>query len=231
MYPADEKDWTGPETNAEPQRQIPPTDPVLRTMAAIFSLVFHPLFIPFYITCFLAFVHPFAFAGMDDKLKVLRVISVFLLTAFFPAFTVFLLRRLHFIQTIFLRTQKERIIPYVATMFFYFWIFYVTRNLADSSPLFVAVMLGAFISSIAALMANIYFKVSMHGIAMGALLTFFIFLALLGNIDISAYLALATLIAGIVCTSRLLISDHYPFEVYAGFFLGMLSQLIAFYFV
>ena len=229
MYIADENGLR--ETTPVMPRPKPHPSPVLKSLAAIFSLVFHPLFIPFYITCFLAFVHPFAFAGMDEKLKTLRVISVFLLTAFFPAFTVFLLRRLNFIHTIYLKTQKERIIPYVATMFFYFWIFYVSKNLTDSSPLFVAVMLGAFISSIAALMANIYFKVSMHGIAMGALLTFFIFLALQGNIDMSAYLALATLIAGSVCSSRLLISDHYHFEVYAGFFLGVISQVIAFYFI
>jgi len=52
-----------------------------------------------------------------------------------------------------------------------------------------------------------------------------------GNFSMGIYLSAAILIAGLVCTSRLLISDHYPFEVYAGFFLGIISQSIATWFV
>lgn len=197
----------------------------------LISYIFHPLFIPFYISCFLLYIHPFAFAGMDDRVKLFRAISVFMLTAFFPAFTVFLLWRLNFISSIYLRTQKERIIPYVASMFFYFWIFYVSKNLTGTSPLFVMLMLAVFISSIASLMANIYFKVSMHAMAMGVMLTFFVIMALQPNVDLTAYLALAAITAGLVCTARLLVSDHRPFEVYAGFILGVLSQLLAAFFV
>lgn len=226
MYVANRKDLADIDHSAPPRRE-PHKSVLVRGLGEIFSFVFHPLFIPSYITCFLVFVDPFAFSGMDEKVKILRVISVFLLTAFFPAFTVFLLRRLHFIQSVYLKTQKDRIIPYVAAMFFYFWIFYVSKNLTDSSPLFVIMLLGVFLSSIAALMANIYFKVSMHGIAMGAMLTFFVFLALQGTMMIGPFLSMAILIAGIVCTARLLVSDHYSFEVYAGFFLGVISQLIA----
>ena len=203
----------------------------MKTSGNFISYIFHPLFIPFYLSCFLLYVHPFAFAGMDENVKFFRAVSVFMLTAFFPAFTVFLLRRLDFIGSVFLRTQKERIIPYVASMFFYFWIFYVSKNLTGNSPLFVMLMLAVFISSITSLMANIYFKVSMHAIAMGVMLSFFIIMTLQPNVDLTAYLALAAITAGVVCTARLLVSDHRPFEVYAGFVLGVISQLIAFLFI
>ncbi len=218
-------------TEKEIPRNHPETDRTLLFFGNLVSFIFHPLFIPFYITCFLVFVHPFAFPGMDQKVKVFRVISVFMLTAFFPAFTVFLLRRLQFIRSIYLRTQKDRIIPYVASMFFYFWIFYVSKNLTDSSPLFVMLLLAVFISSIVSLMANIYFKISMHGIAMGVMLTFFVLVALRGDVAMGAVLALVAITAGLVCTARLLVSDHYPFEVYAGFLLGIVSQLLAALFV
>ena len=204
---------------------------IIRFCANFLSFIFHPLFIPAYIAAFLLFVHPYAFSGFSPKLKMLRFISVGLLTAFFPAFVVLLLRRLGFIQSIYLKTQKERIIPYVASMFFFFWIFYVSRNLADSPPVFVILLLGVFISSIAALMSNIYFKVSMHAIAMGGMVCFFEILAIQGSFSMGIYLSLAVLIAGLVCTSRLLVSDHHPFEVYAGFFLGVISQAIAAFFV
>ena len=205
--------------------------PIVRFFARFFSLVFHPLFLPAYITAFLVFVHPYVFSGINDKIRLLRLISVILLTAFFPAFTVFLLWRLGFATSIYLKTQKERIIPYVASMFFFFWIFYVSRNLPGSPVIFTTLLLGVFLSSIAALMANIYFKVSMHAIAMGGLVAFFLILAVFGSFPVTLYLSLSVLIAGAVCTSRLIISDHHPFEVYSGFFLGVLSQTVAVFFV
>lgn len=203
----------------------------VRLFAQFLSFVFHPLFIPAYISAFLIFVHPYAFSGMNFRLKVLRFVSVILLTAFFPAFTVFLLKSLGFARSIHLRTQKERIIPYVASMFFYFWIFYVSRNLAGSPVIFTTLLLGIFIASIAALMANIYFKVSMHAIAMGGMVAFFLILAVFGSFPVTIFLAVAILVAGLVCSSRLIVSDHHPFEIYAGFFLGVISQTIAVFFV
>ncbi|MEJ7770222.1 MAG: hypothetical protein WKF89_20555 [Chitinophagaceae bacterium] len=213
-------------------QQAAPAQPfLLRLIANLFSFIFHPLFIPGYIAGFLIFVHPYAFSGFDSRLKMLRFISVVLLTAFFPAFVVFLLRRLGLIQNIYLKTQKERIIPYVSSMFFFFWIFHVSRNLSDSPRFFILLLLGVFISSIAALMANIYFKVSMHAIAMGAMVTFFEMMAMQGNFSMGIYLSASVLIAGLVCTSRLIVSDHHPFEVYAGLFLGILSQALAVFFI
>ena len=203
---------------------------VVRMLAHLFSYLFHPLFIPGYVTAFLLYVHPYAFAGFGDKLKLLRLISVVLLTAFFPAFSVFLLRRLGFADSLFLRTRKERIIPYIISMFFYFWIFYVSRNLQGSPPLFVTFLLGLFISSIAALMANIYFKVSMHAMGMGGLFAFFVMLSMEGSFPMGIYVSLTLLISGLVCTSRMIVSNHYPFEIYVGFLLGIFCELVALFF-
>ncbi len=36
---------------------------------------------------------------------------------------------------------------------------------------------------------------------------------------------------GIVCTSRLIVSDHMPFQIYAGIFFGMISEFIAYAFI
>lgn len=203
---------------------------LIRVLAHLFSFVFHPLFIPTFMAAYLIYVHPYAFSAFDEKGKGLRMISVFMLTAFFPAFTVFLLNKLGFADSIYLRTQKERIIPYIASMFFFFWIFYVSRNLPSSPAIFTMMLLGVFIASIAALMANIYFKVSMHAMAMGGMFAFFLILALLGSSPVTIYLTLAILVAGLVCSARLVVSDHHPFDVYAGFLLGIISQTLALFF-
>src|SRR5882757_9399510 len=85
----------------------------IRFIGHFFSFVFHPLFIPSYIAAYLLFAHPYAFAGVSPMMKFFRFFSVFFVTAFLPAFSVFLLRQLRFIDSIYLRSQKDRIIPYI----------------------------------------------------------------------------------------------------------------------
>src|SRR3954463_15015449 len=89
-----------------------PQPRALKLFAAFFSYLFHPLFISVYVAAYLIYLHPYAFAVFDPRQKFLRLLSVFVITVFFPAFTVFLLWRLQFAESVQLRSQKERIIPY-----------------------------------------------------------------------------------------------------------------------
>jgi hypothetical protein len=43
-------------------------------------------------------------------------------------------------------------------------------------------------------------------------------------------LTATVLICGLTCTSRLINSDHTPFDILAGFLVGMLSQFAASWF-
>ena len=203
----------------------------LKLFAKFFSYLFHPLFISVYVAAYLIYLHPYSFSVFDSQQKFLRLLSVFVITVFFPALTVFLLWRLQFAQSLFLRTQKERIIPYVASIIYFFWAFYVTRNLEGTPVIMVSFFLGTFLCASAALMANNYFKISMHALAVGGAATYMILLGIVSGQPMGIAIAVATLIAGIVCTSRLVISDHHPAEIYWGLILGTLSQLIACYFI
>lgn len=208
-----------------------PQPKALKLVGNFFSYLFHPLFISVYVAAYLIYFYPYAFARYDHKQKLLTLAFVFSITTFFPALTVFLLWRLKFASSIFLRTQKERIIPYVATLTYFFWAFYVTRNMPGSPVIMPFFFLGTFLAASAALMANNYFKVSMHAIGVGGAAAYLILLGVVSGEPISFPIAIATLIAGIVCTSRLLVSDHHPYEVYWGIILGALSQSVACYFI
>lgn len=203
----------------------------LQLSGRFFSYLFHPLFIPLYVAAYLIYLHPYAFSVYDAKIKFIRLIFVFMITVFFPAMTVFLLWRLRFAKSIFLRTQKERIIPYVASVIYFFWAFFVTRNLPGTPVIMASFFLGTFLSASAALMANSYFKISMHALAAGGGAAYIVLLGMFSGEPMGIPIAIATLIAGIVCTSRLLVSDHRPFEIYWGLVLGALSQLVAGYFL
>jgi hypothetical protein len=115
-------------------------------------------------------------------------------------------------------------------MIMYFWCWYVSKN-RDSPVEMQLFLLGAFLSVCAAWLLNIPMRVSMHSTAMGALLAFSLILALSDAAFNGIYLSVAIFIAGLVCTARFIASDHTSTEIYFGLFAGILSQLIAFYFV
>lgn len=209
-------------------KQYSASQPVLvRWFANIISVVFHPLFIPLYVTYLLAFVHPLLFASFTSVAKWRLVATVFVNLTLFPALTVFLCWRLKFIDSIKMNTTKERIIPLAATMIFYFWGWYVLRNLNEVPGLFKQFLLGCFITIIAGWIANIYYKVSLHALGMGGLVAFMAILVFSFDGGSGLYVAAALLVAGLVCSARLALSSHRPFDVYSGFLMGSLAQAIA----
>jgi hypothetical protein len=203
----------------------------LRLIAKIISYIFHPVFIPVYIILFLLYIHPSVFAGVSgwDKQKVL--LQAILMYGFFPLISVLLLKALKFIDSVYLNTKKDRIIPFVICNIWYFWIWYVWRNLPDSPREIVVLSMAIFLASAIGLMANIYMKISMHSIAMGVMISFIMLLALTQSVSFGAYISIALLIAGLVCTARFIVSDHTPKEIYVGLLAGLAALLIATLFV
>jgi hypothetical protein len=199
----------------------------LRTTAKVLSYIFHPLFIPLYVAVVLLWLHPLNSLLLGHQQRVMMLAAIFLSTTFFPGFSIFLLWRLKFIDNMYMRNQKERIIPYVISMFFYFWIYYVSRNL-DYFPLSLRqFLMGVFLSGASALFANIYTKISMHGIAMGGIVGFGILQQMADAHWMPMWTHVAIIIAGAVCTARLILNEHKPVDVYAGFFTGVLCQVAA----
>jgi hypothetical protein len=204
---------------------------VTRFCASLFSYVFHPLFISSYVMAFLIFVHPVAFSAFDPATKKLRFLNIVLCNVLFPAFAVFLMWKLKlFIQSIFLRTEKERIIPYVIAMVFYWWTWDLYHNWSDAPPLAVHFLLGSFLALCGAWVCNIYFKISMHTIAMGSALMFFFLFSFSDDYASGLYLSIVLVLTGLVATSRLIVSDHSNFEIWSGVFIGMLAQFIGWQF-
>lgn len=204
--------------------------PVIQAAAKAISFIFHPLFIPVYISWFLMYNTPL-FTGLDARDKGMLLVRFFIMYTVFPLFTILVAKGLGFIDSIYLRTQKDRIIPYIACGLYYFWMWYVLRNQPQFPQELVLLSLAIFIASSLGLLMNTYIKVSMHGISLGVLITFVCIVGLTSEINFGPYISLAFLITGIVCTARLVNSDHYPLEVYFGLFLGILGQLIAYWFI
>jgi len=210
--------------------ETPPQPAWIRILAKIISYIFHPLFIPVYLAYFIMEVRSYEFAGLDGWNRTLKLLLIVISCTFVPLFAVLLLRGLRFIDSIFLKTQKDRIIPYIICMTFYFSVWYYFKKNHEIKDL-VSMSMGIFNASVFGFLVNIFMKVSMHAIAVGVMCTFVALLGFTDTVSYSFYLAAAILIAGFVCTSRLIVSDHSPKEIYFGFLIGVFSQLAAHYFV
>jgi hypothetical protein len=215
---------------SEPHADGGKASPVLRVIAHIISYLFHPLFISAYVMAFLLFFHPYAFAGFDNRTRIFRFANIIFCNTFLPLFAVFLMWRLKLIKSPFLRTERDRIIPYIVAMTFYWWTWMVFKNLPEMPALAIHFLLGAFLAICGGWICNIFFKVSMHAIGMGGVLMFFFLFGFTDEFGSGLYIAVALTATGLVCTSRLLLRAHNGFEVWVGLFVGMLAQLIAWQF-
>ena len=125
--------------------------PVLKIAAKVVSYIFHPLFIPVYVGYFFIYILRI-FPQLTDWDKTKLLISFTVNYTVLPLVTILLTKGLGFINSIYLKTQKDRIIPYVASITYYFWAFYVSRNLPGNPAVMTFFFLGTFLAVSAALM-------------------------------------------------------------------------------
>lgn len=208
-----------------------PPPKIVKYLAHLLSYVFHPLFIPTYFFLYLMQVVPFEFVGITEWQLNMRLFSVAWLTAFFPALAVFLLWRLKLSDSIFLRTQKERIIPYVITMFFYWWMYYLSRNFTDQPVALKFFYLGIFVASAIGLTVNNFMKVSLHAMGIAGLMTAVILVSVFYPVNNAIWALLTVLLTALVISARLVVSDHSKKELVVGLFIGICTQVAAYLWV
>jgi len=201
-----------------------------RRFAHFISILFHPLLISAYVMAFLIYLHPAVFEGVDRHTANLRMLSILLFTLFFPALSLFLAWRLKLVRSLSLENRNDRLVGFILTMFFYFWTSYVFRNLPDTPAPAAHFLLGSFLAICAAWMCTIFYKVSLHAVAMGGLMAFSILFSQTDPFTNGLYIAVPVFIAGLVCSSRLIMGAHNRFEMISGFVIGFLAQAAAWLF-
>lgn len=210
---------------------IPHSSKPLRMMATLVSYLFHPVFMPTIMCIALYLLSPVSFKSLSPDVLNFRLATVVMLTIFFPLLSVMLMKKLDFIQSIHMRDPKDRIIPLITIMIFYFWVQQVFSNLKDSPPLIKILMLGAFWGIILLFLVSIFFKVSMHTTAAGGMIGILTVLLFTSQVNMLAPLLVSLVIAGIIGTARLVLGEHRPPEIYLGYVLGIAVQLAAWVYV
>ncbi len=209
------------------QEQIPTQPHYLRIMAQIVSYLCHPVFMPIIMAYTLYALWPNTFAGIDIKM-ILLIIA--LNAAFFPLISILLMKPLGFIGSLQMPTARERTIPLMVSMVFFFWASQTISNMAGGSlPMILKIlMLGNFYGIVVLFLINIFTKISMHTAAAGGMLGILIVLQLIGPVNIMMPFFIALVIAGIIGTARLVLGAHQKGDVWLGYIIGILSQIAAF---
>jgi hypothetical protein len=215
----------------------------MNIFARVISYLFHPLFIISYVLAIIMVVNPYLFGVQDPKMMGLILISTFLLATFFPLISISMMRALGLIKSFKMEDRRDRIGPLIVTAIFYLWLFLNIKDNPGIPAAFSFFVLGAIIGLFIAFFINNFQKISLHGVAIGGFLvgiaiigivfsygSFVIDIPSLGSftIDITLIYILALLIAGLVLSSRLQLKAHSKDEVYGGFFVGAISQILAF---
>lgn len=199
----------------------------LRLFSQAISWLAHPLFVPALIAAVLLFMHPINELMIPYNIRIRIMAMVTINTVLFPGLLVFLLYRLGFLKSVYMESQKDRIIPLVVGLLFYFWAFYVGRNLDAIPKSLQQWLLGVFLCSCAAMFMNIFKKISLHTIGMGGAITFCAWQQAMDTHWPFFLLIPVLLLSGIVGTARLVRGVHEPSEVYAGYLAGALCQVAA----
>ena len=162
----------------------------------------------------------------DKELQWLGI--VFYSTLFMPLFVIFLLKMIKFIKSFEMETAKERYIPLIACMSFYFWVFWIF-NMSLKAPDWILIfLLSSFITMVLLFLFTIFNKVSLHVGAASAVFFYSLFLNIATGFQDIIFLITTSVVFGLVWYARQSLKAHTKPQLITGAILGAVASLIAF---
>ncbi len=210
-----------------------------RSIAQFLSHLFHPLLAVTYMLVLLLLINPYAFGvnQLGEQKSMVYLFGVFATTCLIPLFAILMMRSLGMIGGNIENERMDRIGPFLIAGVFYLYQSYLYYQTPDIPIIFKSALLGATIALFVAFFINLFSKISLHTVGMGALVGLVLVAILLfnyssirvGNWLFSLYLLLflVVLLAGVVGSARVILEDHLPNDLYGGYLVGFATQLIA----
>ncbi len=216
----------------------------MRLVAQISSIVFHPMLVLFYAVFLLLCYNPHLFGSSHWTEQSLLLILLFIYTCFVPAIGFALLRFTGFMKSFQMSERTDRFGPLIICAVFYLWM-YINLKSQDQIPaLMICFLLTAIISIFLAFAINTKIKISLHSIAFGAFIAYWILLRW-NHLDLSGIyfrfnksgvsafsihhlIGLSCIAGGWIGTCRLYLKAHTHEEIYLGYFVGIISAILAF---
>ncbi|MGB5988467.1 MAG: phosphatase PAP2 family protein [Marinifilaceae bacterium] len=196
---------------------------VLNKTAKAISIIFHPILIPLF-AIFIIFHSGSLFSYVPYNIKNLTYIIALISTVLLPASILPLLKFQKIISSYSLTDRRERIIPIILSIMFYFMGFYLTSKLPMSN-IILSLYKALMIAILGVGMISLYWKISIHMTSIGGICAIVIFINMYYQANTILWIIASILLAGLMGSSRLILGRHTPAQVYAGFIWGMISVL------
>ncbi len=195
------------------------------TLAKFISIVFHPLLMPTYGFALIFCTKNYISTFVQPVFKITILAITFLFTFIFPAINAFVLLKMGRIKSLEMESPQERLIPYGSTALYYLALLYLFYH-TNFPPVFKTVILGATCTIVLTLLINTKWKISAHTAGIGGIAGAVLGMLYRLQIDLELIFSVVILIGGIVGYARLKLNAHTPAQVYSGFLLGFLAQLL-----
>ena len=191
----------------------------------LISYVFHPLLFSFLGSFLYLYLSP---KHILKEQEYIILLIVFVSTYIIPILLLALLKRVNMISDYHLRNIEERKFP---VLFFIMLSFLLGRAMVSTqiADLLAFSFFGvAFALSFTYLLFNIKIKTSLHTLGIGGIIGFVMVMSYEYRLNFNSLLAGLFILAGLIGVSRLALNAHRPKEIYIGFVLGLISQVISF---
>jgi hypothetical protein len=157
-------------------------------------------------------------------------VQVVIIMVLIPLTIYYLLKSLGKLDTVMAERVEQRRIPLAIQALL---IFILTRQSVtlERAPELYFFFLGAFGSTVSAFsLLFLRFKISLHMLGLGGLLTFLIGLSIHGQLNIINTIAFVLVVTGLTASSRLYMHAHDGLELTVGFIAGIVPQIALWYF-
>ena len=195
----------------------------------LISLVFHPVFMPFFTYLFLFKKGNEELFLVSASIEKLVLIIVFINTALLPLLFSLSLKKMGIIQSLRMRDATERKYPYWFSLLAFAVTYYILLR-AKLPVEFQRTACGGILALFLVTIITYRWKISAHMTGMGGLCALVYGVQFgLPQSDVFMF-PLFILLAGVVATARLILQEHNLWQLLAGFYNGFIPVLLCWFF-
>ena len=201
---------------------------LLKITARIISFIFHPLLIP--TLGFLVLMNiNFYFSYLPSQMKRALFLVILTTTFILPGIT-FLLMNISPKFDLKMEKIKDRIVPLMATVLFYYIGYFLLLQFRVY-PVYRVFLISVILTLITLLMITMRWKISLHMAGIAGLTGAIVALSFrLGN-NTSILVSMLICVAGLLGTSRLLLGKHDLNQILAGYTVGFVMNFMIIFFI
>ena len=194
----------------------------MNKLAQFISVIAHPIFLPTWM--FLILVSS-GLCNIYNTNITIVFSTIFVTTFVIPMIFMFILKKVGVIKSITMERREDRFIPLIIMVIFLYTTQTLFRDVTALGFFNFFIVCNIILCSIV-FWINIYWKISLHAIGCGSLVSIIFILTSISVEIFLPYLFAAIIISGVVGSARLYLKSHSASQVYTGFAVGFMTVLI-----